>query len=295
MKYLSAVLLSMLVGLATSLWGPDVGAQSPPVVTARVFVDGAAAQPGSVVQVFVGDVLCAEGRTAAPEKPPRLGSAFTLPLMTSADREACTRPDSILAFRVDGRAANEAVALGDVDADQPLLISVGPPVAAFFGRVDIPSIAPDSRILVSSERLVRCLVSEPLTGSLRYEIAVPRSGGCQESLFPESQGLAFSEGDQLIFWLTSADGSGVQPLNVLGSADSRWTAGFHSVDLGRVPCPDPCLPPPGAGPLDIGLPQTGDGPAAGPSVSLWWTLPVGASLIAAVGVGLLLSRRRLSI
>lgn len=295
MKYLSALLLSILVGLATSLWAPDASAQTPPVVTARVFVDGAAAQPGSVVQVFVGDVLCAEGRTAPPEQSPRLGSALTLPLRTVDDSEVCARPDSVLAFRVDGRAANEAVALGDARAGQPLLISVGPPIAAFFGRVDLPSVAPGSRIVVSSERLIRCLMSEPLTDSLRFEIAVPRSAGCQESLFPESRGLAFSDGDQLIFWLTSADGTGGELLSVLGTAESRWAGGFHSVDLGRVPCPDPCLPPPGADPADIGLPGTGDGSATGPGAGLWWALAVGASLIAAAAVGLLLSRRRPSI
>jgi hypothetical protein len=104
-------------------------------------------------------------------------------------------------------------------------------------------------------------------------------------------GCRLAPGDGLGFWLIRPDGS-VELLSPVGGQQPVWAPGANlRVDLGAVPCPEPCLPPEVAGPPDPELlPTTGVGNSGG--WELRWKAPLVAALVAPAIIAVVYIGRR---
>jgi len=150
--------------------------------------------------------------------------------------------------------------------------------ADISGAFTIP--VPDNSMLrITSPRMETCAEIPLGVSVVSYKAVVTTGAKCQ-----------LSPGDALGFWLIYPNG-GIELLAPATGTLAPWAPGSRlSVDLGRVPCADPCPPPEAAGAADPGvtLPPTGTG-ASGAS-----QLPLTALalLVFPAALAVLTARRR---
>lgn len=122
-----------------------------------------------------------------------------------------------------------------------------------------------SKVRITSAQMQTCAEVD-VGGDLTFNASLPARDGC-----------SLSPGDSLGFWLIRPDGS-IELLSPVGGEQPVWAPGADlRVDLGAVPCPEPCLPPEVAGPPDAELlPTTGSGESQ--DWGLAWKVPLIAAL-----------------
>ncbi len=140
-------------------------------------------------------------------------------------------------------------------------------------------VPPGSKVRITSPRMETCAEAD-IARDLTFDVSLPARNGC-----------ILSPGDSLGFWLIRPDGS-IELLSPVGGPQPVWAPGANlRVELGAVPCPEPCQPPEVAGPPDVELlPRTGTGDSAGGDVR--WKGPLAAALAAPAIIALAYIRRR---
>lgn len=137
----------------------------------------------------------------------------------------------------------------------------------------------NSTLRITNPRMETCAEIPLGVTVISYNAAVTTGAKCQ-----------LSSGDALGFWLIYPNGA-LELLTPATGQLTRWAPGAKlSVNLGRVPCADPCPPPEAAGAADPGLtlPPTGTG-ASGNS---WLPLTALALLVFPAALAVLTARRR---
>lgn len=108
----------------------------------------------------------------------------------------------------------------------------------------------NSKLRIVNSRAEVCAEIPLGVAAVSYRAVITASAACQ-----------LSPGDALGFWLIYPNGA-IDILSPSAGQLAQWIPGGKlSLDLGRVPCPDPCRPPDIAGAPDpvIALPRVGTG------------------------------------
>ncbi len=143
------------------------------------------------------------------------------------------------------------------------------------------AVSDNSRLRITSPRMEVCAEIPLGISAVSYRAVIAATATCQ-----------LSPRDALGFWLVYPNGA----LELLAPSTgqlAQWVPGAKLfLDLGRVPCPEPCRPPDVAGAPDpeFTLPRTGTGSRA----SSWLSLAALVFLVVPIALFALKLRRKQS-